>query len=323
MIYQIRYFFIIFVLLNGQYVYATPSLEQAQEVAFQAQLAAEQSNFEESIKLYREAYKLFPDQEFLFAVASLSRRLPDSCRQELQSWEEFFKICDDCPQKAKAQERSADVEKRCYASLTVECRPTSTVYLNGALQGSSPQVISKLKPGTYQVQCGQAENKVQKEITLGYQEIKKFDLTLSTKVSKPLLSHVNKSSSASTPKQNSTIQSGQFSPLEWGVMGGGATTLGIGLYFLLHQLPSKLEQRDALESQLVNSQLTDSTNRLSKVKDLDAEAQSAETWGLVSLGVSAALIGTSIYLLWPNLGSSTQVQLVPGSDPKVSLQWSW
>ena len=71
------------------------------------------------------------------------------------------------------------------------------------------------------------------------------------------------------------------------------------------------------------SGLVGSQQRLSLIKELDQEARSSETWGAVSLGVSAAMIGGALYMIWPKLAPVPTATVGSGGSAEVSFQWSW
>jgi hypothetical protein len=299
-------------------------LKKAQRLAFDAQISAEKSDFKQSIRLYQKAYELYPDQEFLFAVASLYKRVSDSCKEELESWDLFFSHCKSCSLLGSATERVTESRARCQSSVTVTCQPSALVFVNGRVKGSSPQTIQSLNPGSYKIQCDDGKQSVTQSIQLSHGQHKKFSL----KQKKPQNRPFNSSQPSKRPILKkialpSTEAQPQFTALEWSLTTGGIATLGLGMYLLLHQLPTKLEQRDAQEGSLINSGLLIDQDQLSRARELDQQAQSAETWGLISLGTSTALLGSVLYMLWPELALFAQVHYVPTENTRVSLQWSW
>jgi len=296
--------------------WADEPFKEAQDLAFEAQLSAEKSDFVRSIELYKKAYERYPDQEFLFAVASLYRRIEGSCELELSSWERFFAECKTCSRLANAQERRAEVGQRCMASLAVRCEPRAQVVLNGDPRGLSPQTIVQLKPGPYLVECQGGGTRAGRRVTLSVGK------TETVVIKKAAVAQLNptytiaQGSSGSKPQRTSET-------LQWSLAAGGITTMGVAMYLLLHQLPQKLDERDQLESQLMGADLSLAASLFKRAQGLDQEARDAETWGLVSLGVSAALIGSSAYLFWSSEAPVARVSLVPGQSAHASLSWTW
>lgn len=314
---------------------ATPPLERAQEIAFQAHIAAENKEFERGVRLYREAYQIFPDQEFLFAIASLYRHIPQACEDELKGWAMFFEECGEekarqgaCFQSQTASKRLKEARLSCQATLDVSCEPSSVVYLKGELKGPSPQSIIISEAGTYTVRCGEGPQALTQEVSVAYQDKKRVTL-------KPLSSdpktepNLPLTPSALSPNQlisatpSSSATPHDNSAFGWSVAGGSAVSLGVGLYYLLYRLPTKLDERAAQERALQGEGFTMGASRLSTLTSLDQQAQSAELWGIISLGVSGALLGTSLYMLWPKAMPSAHVNVTPGSGAEASLQWSW
>lgn len=297
---SIRYIVLFISILTSSLAFGDEKLNQAQELAFQAQLAIDEGKFIQSIKLYQKAYQLHADQEFLFAIASLYRRVDESCTEELNSWKHFFDQCLNCSRYDEALKRREQAYNRCFARLKVSCQPIASVFINGLLKGRSPQEISMLTPGKYEVQCSEHESKASQTVELKAAQVQEVRLTLLVPMNKGLT------------KQT----------VGWGLTGGGVATLGVGLYFLLHQLPDKLAQRDAEFAQLLPKNLASSNDHLTKLKTLDEDAQNAEILGWVSLSLSAAFFGGA-YLLWPQDQKESSNVLTPSIGPDASLQWSW
>lgn len=161
------------------------ALENSQELAFKAQLAAEKSDFSQSIQLYKQAYTIYPDVEFLFAIASLYRRVPNACKEELDSWDRFLTQCQSCPMLVAGKNRLTDSLSRCLSTLTVVCPSSQLIFINQQLKGKTPQTISSLTPGNYQIQCGSGQTALTQKIKLNFQENKTVTFTDSQKQNPP------------------------------------------------------------------------------------------------------------------------------------------
>jgi len=313
--------------------WADEPFKEAQDLAFEAQLSAEKSNFEKSIELYKKAYERYPDQEFLFAVASLYRRVKGSCERELSSWERFFAECKTCSLVAKAQERRAEVKQRCLATLEIGCEPRGEVFVQSAPRGRSPQTVTELRPGSYLVEC-RGRTRVKETVVLAASERKTLKLKekiVAAPVTPPSSARIGASTAPTNSKNKPAARlllkraqpQASSHIYEWSLAAGGLTTMGVAMYLLLHQLPQELDERDQLESQLMGADLSSGASLYKRAQGLDQEARDTETWGFISLGVSAALIGSSAYLLWSSEAPVARVSLVPGQSAHASLSWTW
>ncbi len=141
--------FILFTLLLNSFVFRDLSYananDSARQKAFllqsQGRERFEAGQYEEAIRLWREAYLTYQDNKLLLFIASTYAKIPDACQAEDQSWSAYLNACKEsvCPNKDRGMLRYKGFKKRCYAKITVDTStPNASLSYQGQEWGTLP-----------------------------------------------------------------------------------------------------------------------------------------------------------------------------------------
>ena len=98
-------------------------------------------DFKSGIMHYQRAYRMIPDQQVLYTIASAYMKLPNSCPKALQVWERLFMRCQGCSLKAKIKQGYQSVQSKCNVKLKLSSDiPKVKAFINDENYGSLPLI---------------------------------------------------------------------------------------------------------------------------------------------------------------------------------------
>ena len=96
------------------------ALRQEAHLALEKGLKAfKAKNLRQGIFHYERAYRLIPDNQTLFTIASAYQKLPNACQKSLQSWERLIMRCKSCDLKSQVRSGYLKAQKKCNVKLSV------------------------------------------------------------------------------------------------------------------------------------------------------------------------------------------------------------
>ena len=111
--------------------------------------AFERGEYEAAVASFRAAYAVAPEPRYLLNIALSYGRMGDGCATALETLEQFFEVCGDCPQRAAALRDRERQRKACRSVVEVDSVPRDAeVRVADEVRGRTPVSI-ELNPGQY------------------------------------------------------------------------------------------------------------------------------------------------------------------------------
>lgn len=288
---------------------AAPALAQTDEERSGARAAAEAAakafeakRWQEAIDLFSKAEKLVHAPTHLLFLARAHERLG----QLVRAREAYRKVVSEtlppnAPKAFKAAQATAEKE---LAELEPRI-PQLTVRVEGAtgevslrVDGvASPAalvgVAFPIDPGEHELVAETATEQSEPEkLTIAEKGREEVTLTLSPRSAAPAPAASPPSEASGGRDARADASAAGPDLLAWGALGVGVVGVGVGTFFLL-QASSKLSESDEL---CAGGSACPESKR-ARVDQLDADANSASTIGIVGLGVGAVGLGVGAWLL--------------------------
>jgi hypothetical protein len=306
---------------NISNVWAVPNVPNDQTAVLKAQeqiaiakklLKAEQLT--DAIKAYQKANEIFPDPKNLFVIASLYGKT-NQCKDALNTWDLFFKECQDCNYRDKAITIYDEQRKKCIITVSIESTPTNAkVFYKGENWGMTP-FSKQLIADSYELEIEHPlalPNKYDLKLNAG-QAVYEINLKLKLETQK-----VEKTDPVIIPKKEVEVPVSADSQIIYYQTSSIATSLiGIGtIAFAVSSYIAASNQADEASKQM-GGMGGWSQEQYDKAK---SEFSSNLTMGHLFLGVGLVSLSASSWLIYQGwLKPKPQVN-IQSNTPKVQSQ---
>ena len=93
-------------------------LENSREAILNGRAFFRQKKYIEGIVAYEQAYRLFPQPDYLYVIAKAYTQVDGRCADAVLAFDRFLDACKDCPKRAEAKAKRAEVLGSCDAAKT-------------------------------------------------------------------------------------------------------------------------------------------------------------------------------------------------------------
>jgi tetratricopeptide (TPR) repeat protein len=100
-------------------------IEKAQNSVLEGRQALKEGRWMDGIWAYERAYSLFPQNEYLFTIASAYEKVPGRCSDAVSTWQRFLAVCGDCADVKAAKLRLAQAQGNCKSGAAAAIPPAA------------------------------------------------------------------------------------------------------------------------------------------------------------------------------------------------------
>ncbi len=301
---------------NMSNVWAVPTDQtavlKAQEQIAIAKKFLKAEQLAEAIKAYQKANEIFPDPKNLFVIASLYGKT-NQCKDALNTWELFFKECQDCNYRDKGITVYDEQRKKCIITVSIESVPTNAkVFYKGENWGMTP-FTKQLIADNYELDIEHPlalANQYDLKLNAG-QAVYEINLKLKLETQK-----VEKKEPEIIPKKEVETPV-SFDPQMIYQTSSVATSL-IGLGTIAFAVSSYIAASNQADD--ASNQMAQGNWNQSKYEDAKSEFNSNLTMGHIFMGVGLVSLSASSWLIYQAWLKPKPQSNIQSNVPKVQSQ---